>query len=260
MREQIMLVVSDKFSAFCAGKDVITISQLRQWLRGEQAPLFSQGRMVLVPGQGLGDDMVAEILELAPRAPNAGQYDFGPWYNRPKRAGSHLSHKQDPHNTLISEPRQIAEDVFEMHLMIDERGELMRDHQSGQHVQGMILIEAARQGPMAVTEAFYLPKDRKFAFVFNDMNIKYNRFAFPLDARLRYTVREKETRKGSRFRFAGDLAVEQTGVQAAFFSFSFSVFEAGLVSRQEGMQAMEALQGGLATKRGPEAGDLAAVA
>ncbi len=247
MRERIVLVVSDKFAGFAAGKDVVTYSQLRQWLSGEAQPLMGHGRMVLVPGQGLGDDMVAEILELATRSADRGRYDFGPWQQRPRRADGRLSHKRDPRNTLISDPRRVAEDVYEMDLMIDERGELMLDHQSGQHVQGMILIEAARQGPMAVTEAFFLPQDgRKFAFVFNEMNIRYNRFAFPLDARLRYTIREKEIRGTKRFRFVGDIAIEQCGVQAASFSFVFSVLEEAPVSRQEGALAIEALQGGLA--------------
>ncbi|WP_233420966.1 AfsA-related hotdog domain-containing protein [Xenorhabdus nematophila] len=71
------------------------------------------------------------------------------------------SHKRIPHNTIIGSTRKENENSFSLPLLIDERCELMSDHQTGQHIQGMILIEACRQTFIAVTEEFfYVRKNR----------------------------------------------------------------------------------------------------
>lgn len=46
--------------------------------------------------------------------------------------------------------------IFESHLMLNDRCAEMSDHVTGQHLQGMILIEAARQMTLAVTEMYFI--------------------------------------------------------------------------------------------------------
>ncbi|ETS33145.1 A-factor biosynthesis repeat protein [Photorhabdus khanii NC19] len=57
---------------------------------------------------------------------------------------------------MIGVAEKVNKNLFSLPLLIDERCELMADHQTGQHIQGMILIEACRQTFIAVTEEFYM--------------------------------------------------------------------------------------------------------
>lgn len=118
----------------------------------------------------------------------------------------------------------------------------MRDHQSGQHVQGMVLFEAARQCLLVVTETYFLPQGgTKYAFVFNDMSVTFGNFAFPLDARLRYLIREKDVRGARRQRFVVDIIIEQGGIEAASCAATFTAFEESRISGREAQLAQEAL-------------------
>lgn len=242
MKGKYVLIVGDKFAPFAAGKDVMTLTQLKECLDAPNAPIPIQGHTTLIPGQGLGDRDVEQLLELAARSPRRDHFDFHQWYNLPKRVESSRSHKRQPENTLISEPRRLAEDLFEMHLLIDENCELMSDHQTGQHVQGMLLIEAARQASLAVTETFFLAQNgSRYSFVFNGMSVSYNQFAFPLPARLRYSIREKDVSKPKRQTFVNDIMIEQCGTETASFSMSFAVFEAGRIGNRENNLANRAV-------------------
>ncbi len=242
MKERVILVVGDRFAAFAAGKDAMTQQQLRGLL-GLPAGLPMAGpRVVVAPGQGLGDDDVAEVLALAEASAQRGRFDLSLWKERAPRAPRRLAHKHHPANTLVSEPRRISEDGFVLDLMIDEACEIMADHQTGEHVQGMVLLEAARQAFLAVTEAFFLPQDgTKFYFVINAMSARYERFVFPVDALVRYTIREQDTDSPQRKRFAADIAVEQGGAVAAVFAVAFTVYEDARIAPKEAALAREAL-------------------
>ena len=241
MKNRVVLVVGDKFLQFTVGKDVITLSQLRSLLSLPQVVSLDRGMLTAVPGQGLGDQNVKEVLDLASVSPHRDHFDLTLWRNRPVRAAGRLSHKRQPENTLISEPRQVAEDVFELDLLIDENCEMMGDHQTGQHLQGMVLMEAARQAFLAVTEAFFLPEDKRFYFVINKFAADYKRFAFPLDATIRYKITAKDIGNPLRQVFAADIEIIQCGMKAAGFVTEFTAFEDARISVREDALAREAL-------------------
>jgi hypothetical protein len=259
MHERIVLVVGDKFADFAHGRDILTVSQLRGLLTLQNVLTMAHGRVVVLPGQGLGEDEVATLLRLADAAAG-GHFDLQALRTMPRRASRGRSHKHRPENTLISEPRRLGDTLFELDLLIDEDCELMGDHQTGQHLQGMLLLEAARQSFLAVSEAFFLPQDTKFYFVINEMTSRYNRFAFPLDARIRYSVREHEGKNPLRQRFVVDIAVEQCGADAASFVCDFTCFEDERISRREQGLAHQALETHLAAARASRGADIAAAA
>jgi hypothetical protein len=212
MNKRILLVVGDKFSNYVQGKDAITLSQLHGLLSLPIQFLPGQGRTLLVPGQGLGDATVRDLLDTAARSPNLIHFDFSLWHNLPERASTALSHKHKPENILLSMPRVLAEDEYEMHLLIDERSELMQDHQSGQHVQGMVLIEAARQMTILIAECFLLPKSNiHYAFVLNNMSADYNNFTFPIAATIVCRIEEKQIDNPRRLKFVMQADVCQCG-------------------------------------------------
>jgi hypothetical protein len=238
MNSRILLVVGDKFASYVQGKDAITLSQLRGLLSFSVPLLPSQGVTLLVPGQGLSDTNIKNLLAEAAVSPNLAHFDFSLWHNLPQRAPTHLTHKHIPANTLVSVPRQLSEFVFESDLMIDEDCELMSDHQSGQHVQGMVLVEAARQILIAVTEAYFIPKnDIDYSFIFNGLSVNFNQFAFPLGAVVRCTMKEASLDNPRRLSFSGYVEIEQCGQVVCDSLSIYSAMEKVKITKREGMGA-----------------------
>lgn len=234
MSNQILFVVGDKFFQFSHGKNVLTVSQLRGLITISGLMTFEHNHVEIQPGQGLSDDDVLGILQLAAMSPHARRFDLSALERMSQRAPASQSHKRKNENTLISAPRQISEHEFLLDLVIDENCELMRDHQTGQHLQGMILLEAARQSFLAVSEAFFLPADgTKFYFVINEMTARYHRFAFPLPAVVHYCLREHDGANPLRQRFVADISVEQCGEVVASFVTDFTTFEDERISSRE---------------------------
>ncbi len=247
MADKFLVVVGDKFAEFAAGKDVLTLSQLRALLTLPALMLPSAGdRFVLVPGQGLGDADVTAAIRLAEHSPHGKMFDLGLLAGRPTRASSALSHKRDAANTVISAPRRVDDNLFQLDLMVDEDCEMMRDHQTGQHLQGMLLVEAARQSFLAVTEQFFLPRDEgKFYFVFDDLSVAYKRFVFPIGAGLTYIIREHDP-ASNRQRFTVDVSIDQCGHEVAVVSGTFTVVKDARITRMENTLARDVMAAHLA--------------
>lgn len=238
MTNRIILVVGDKFSTYALGKDAITVSQLKGLLALPAELLPNQGITTLIPGQGMGEDCIAELLAQAKQSLNYALFDFSLWHKLPKRASQAITHKHKPENILISHPRQLSQDVFELQLLIDENCELMSDHQSGQHVQGMILIEAVRQATVAITETqFIKDKDINYAFVLNDMSVKYNNFSFPVNASIVCRITNKQVDNPKRLSFSIEADVVQCNTCVSSLFFNISAIDKLRIGRQEEMQA-----------------------
>lgn len=246
MQDDFLLVVGDRFWKFAVDRPAITASYLRSLLNSATGVDIPPGRSVLVIGQGVSDEDVAELLTMAPHAPHANRFDFSRWSQYPRRASSYASHKLRAENILLSEARQVSEHVFEMSLMLDDRCELMIDHQSGRHLSGVVLIEAVRQSLLVVTESFYLPRDgKKHDFTFHDLSVNFSRYCFPFETRVRYSVRERELR-GHRCRFAVDIVLEQCGAEVVSATAKMTAHLSTVLAKVESEQATKTLDRHLA--------------
>lgn len=241
MNSRIMLVVGDKFSSFALGKDAITVSQLKGLMALPHDMLPFTGRVKLIPGQGMGEQCISDILLMASRLDRHAKFDFSLWQQLPARAPREITHKHQLENTLISTPVQIAQDLYEMHFLIDENSELMSDHQSGQHVQGMLLIEAVRQATVAITELFFLSQaEGSFAFVLNNMSVKYNNFSFPLPAKIHCRISDKLADLPKRLNFSIEADVVQCGTSVSTLHFEIAAMDKERIFKQENRQALKA--------------------
>lgn len=221
----------------------MTASELGQMLRQENA-LNIGNESVFVPGQGLSDEQKCGIYEEA--SARGLRPAFERWEEALKapRAGGDLSHKRRPENRLIGVPRRVEEDRFEVDLMIDDRNEIMSDHVTGQHLQGMLLIEACRQAFLAVTEKFFLSEHegRSYYFVINDMNVSYHGFAFPVDATIDYRILESHSPDASRHSFVVEKGVLQGGEVTTRVRTKFTAFDSALLKPKEHKKAEKALR------------------
>jgi hypothetical protein len=226
------VVIGDRLEAFAHATGALTFTQFL---------LSRMGRHdSVVTGQGLSVEQVA-LLE---RYCRQHQIALLRAVEPAKRAGASVTHKATARNGLISSPVALSANVFEAELLMDEHSELMLDHLTGCHVQGMVLIEAIRQMFIAVSETCYpnagVPKDGYV--VLSSLNIRFNSFAFPLPASLRQTTSSLRTDKPGRAAFAATVEVFQNGACVTAADVTFTVFERQLIEPKEAGKARDALR------------------
>ncbi|MEQ8966652.1 MAG: AfsA-related hotdog domain-containing protein [Azospirillaceae bacterium] len=241
-------VVSDAFFRFAANPGAVQFTDAIEALEAMTAGRPVHGclgdpEIRLRPGQGLNEAEVAALVDRARAAGIAERLEgFGP-KDRPLKAPPRLTHKTRPENILISWPRKLADDLYESDLMLDSDSELMRDHVTGQHIQGMVLIEAARQTFLAVTEAHYMPADMSGAhyFVIESMAAHYKGFVFPVDATIRYAVDRADMEPG-RLSFDVSMTVHQGGQSRAELPTSFTAYDKSMLVPKEERRAQRTLE------------------
>lgn len=240
MKHKTIILVADKFINFTTDKKVVTVSQLHAMLSLPEH--IVPGPVKVVLGQGVSDTDI-ECLHKCVNELDISQrrWDITELSKLPERAKPHLSHKRTPCNTLIGTPWQLGDGRYRMELCIDENSELMADHQTGQHVQGMILIEASRQAFLAVTESFYLKeKKENVYFVINSINTDFIGFVFPIRSHIDYRVVSKDI-NDRRQKFMVEAEVVQGSEVRVRTEFSFIVYPNRVISEREAALARDAV-------------------
>ena len=238
----ILFVVGNKFREFADNDGVVTIGELEAQLHKRGLDYLSPD-VRLVPGQGLRE---ADMQRVRAKLHDIRSMSGGPEIEgRPVRAGRLLTHKYELQNSIISAPRRLGDDQFEATLLLDERSELMSDHQTGQHIQGMVLVEAARQMFLAVSEEYFIGYEdhTRYYFVINSMNVVFSAFVFPLDATLHYSILDKRVDNRARMSFHVNIDVMQAGRCATRISYEFIAFHAERIEAKEREQAIAVLTG-----------------
>lgn len=207
-----VFMVGDKFSNFGALDGAMTVSRLISLFDGDAPEQELPARIIV--GQGVSEGW----LNYLKRRAEARDFPVEFVENKPisMRTGRRFSHKWQRNNVLITDPDIIGPNHYRMVLSIDDDCEIMSDHTTGYHIQGMVLTEAARQAFLAVTEWFLLPSDAKYYFVINTFNVSYMRFAFPVhidvDLLLSEIDRSRDDRLAAkvliRFRQQGETVCE----------------------------------------------------
>lgn len=236
MNMQNIVVVGDQFHQFADGKNAMTVSQFQALSRLPDCCLTGPLRLTL--GQGARQDEVARII-----AANgfAKKLDLSDLQRVEARAPGTHSHKCQPHNTVIGPPQRLGDSRYCCGLLVDERCELMGDHQTGQHIQGMILVEAFRQSFLAVSEEFYpLEGANKTYFVINTLDTTFSSFVFPLPAEVRIDVTECDARP-HRIRLKMQMAMLQGGVDCAACTAAFTIYPEHVIAEKERQLAEQAI-------------------
>ncbi|MDC9613718.1 AfsA-related hotdog domain-containing protein [Xenorhabdus khoisanae] len=249
MASKKIFVVGDKFHEFTNGKDVLTISQL-ELLTQIPAKLIDTEHEVIV-GQGVREDFAKKIIQ---------DHKNNTVYNNKLNIQSLedlaemkkncYSHKKINQNVLIGSANKVEhnDSHYVLPLIIDERCELMSDHQTGQHIQGMLLVEACRQTFIAVTEEFFFKDQSNKYYVINSMGTNFSSFLFPLPALVHYEILEKDI-DARRARFKAQLSVTQGETLCATMDVSFTVYPSEIISCKESKLAAIATDVALASAR-----------
>jgi len=240
---KIIFVVGNKFHEFSKHESVKTIGELGKMVRTHSFDGLPSGSR-LVAGQGAREAEIQALHDQGVWSLAAHGVDISPSLQRRPRASRLQTHKHHLRNAIISHPERLNDDHFQAELLLDERSELMNDHQTGQHIQGMILIEAARQMFLAVTEEYFIgtQESEPYYFVINQMSVSFTGFVFPVAAILDYRIKSKDISNPSKLRFDVTTSVVQGGASVTEVSFKFAAYYAANIKQKENQQAEKLLQ------------------
>ncbi|MGD9209702.1 MAG: AfsA-related hotdog domain-containing protein [Desulfobacteraceae bacterium] len=224
--EEVFYVFGDKFKNYENIKNCITISALMEKLSSNEFESSITGGVQYLPGQGLQEDQIKLFLKKMEDMCLSKYFDA--WYSFPsyRRAQKVITHKHCIKNILITDPIKLDDDTYEMDLIIDDRNEIMSDHVTGYHLQGMLLVEAARQAFLAVTEKFFMGKAFNFQtyFIIRKMLANFYSFVFPIEAKLIYRILKKDISDPLKLNFSVSVEINQMEKSASCIDISFSVF------------------------------------
>ncbi|MFJ8649660.1 AfsA-related hotdog domain-containing protein [Streptomyces sp. NPDC093546] len=241
-----LFLVGDVFAEFAHHEGVFTVSQLARLIRSGTFP-EGPGEVRVTLGQGVSLFDVQFVRDTLARRGLADRVVIDDRALH-TRAGREIAHKHRPENVLISEPRPVGADWYEADLLVDAANEVMSDHLTGQHMQGMLATEAGRQMFIAVAEQFYLPAEAVGSryFVIDSFATRYRSFLFPLPAVVRCHVLAHRTPHHTRTTFHCELSVSQGGSETACLEVRFTAFDTQVSHAKETRAAQRSLQDGVA--------------
>ncbi len=112
-----------------------------------------------------------------------------------------IAHKRKIENCHITRPLKISDTDYQLDVVVDSKCCDISDHITGEHINGVVLIEAARQAFIAITEIFFLDKNEKVYFILKELNCAFNSFLFPLPIQMKYKILHFEKKGPAQFDF-----------------------------------------------------------
>jgi hypothetical protein len=229
-------VVGDRFAPFADGTGADTVSGLMAALRSR----LHTRELVLIEGQGVDARDWARIrAELARAGVTA---DIRANETGPLARDAEI-HKHREENVLIAGLEQTGETTFRAALRLHNDEELLLDHQGG-HVQGMVLVEAARQMFLAVSERYHASRwpGNRYGYVLESMESTFRTFLFPLAATIEYEVLSVGLDDPEHLTFDVRVEIVQAGLPAATIRMVCSAVHADALARKERRGAARALR------------------
>lgn len=227
-----VVVIGDKLNDFSSHKNAIRMSDLENLVSSSLATQ-PEKKYAIYLGQGVNEERLKNLHAYIVRTglTDTFQLHFPSSY---QKSDGCLTHKKKSQNIMISEPTLNGE-TYESHLVLDDDCAEMSDHITGQHIQGMVLVEAARQMVIAVTEKFFINKDinSKVSFVTHSMDTKFHEFVFPLAISIKYKILEMRRAYKNNLSSKVLISFIQNDVVSAEVIFHFSALDAKFLVEKE---------------------------
>lgn len=241
MKDLKIIIIGNRLTEFANNRNILTYDQFNYLLQIESKS-FDQNRYEIHLGQGLSDLQINIILKNLNK-PNLHRFSLSGVLHQLERAGSALTHKRKIENNMISTPEKISEFIFKSYLMLDESCAEMLDHVTGQHIQGMVLVEAARQMVNSVSEKFLISKQiqGKKGFVLNALNATFLEYVFPLDVELIFNTEKLREGLYGNFKANADIHLFQNNRLVMSVEVDFSVMEKTALLGLESQRAESAI-------------------
>lgn len=235
-----VVVVADRFARFTRGDRVLTLSGLLGLL-GSGALRASGCHWVVHLGQGI-DGTDTDLLEAACEKTEgvvclADPEAFRQAPERPK-----VVHKDRPENVLLAGVHSPVPEHCRAELRIHRDNELVLDHHTGEHVQGIVIIEAMRQICIAQFETAVRPglAPAAYAGVWKRIDLSFEDFLFPLPATVESLIVESDLARETNLKFRATTAVRQHGRTVATAAIEYSMIAQGRIDTLERRKADQA--------------------
>ncbi len=236
MERNAIIVVGDRFTEFARNSEVQRISYFLNALRHSDG-IFPP----IVLAQGLSKATLEELRVLISNRTGENSLNV----HIPVRATCKLTHKHVEKNIMISMPTAKSDKIFEAELLLDDCSDVIEDHQTGQHIQGIALIEAARQFFTAATEKYLIPPNTKGRFIFDSIQTTFHRFVFPLPCSMIMNVLKASGNSLQRI-FVVEILLFQNNENTTTIETQYRVIDSRVCEKQEAIAACHALQATIA--------------
>ncbi len=240
--DNIIYIVGDKLKNFCLGKsNVKTVDSFCNFLNLITTNKIHE-KIIAMLGQGVSDTQVFKMDSIIKKK-NLQNHITIIGLHKKERSSRIQTHKHKHKNRMISSPQRIGVNKFESYLMLDDRCAEMSDHVTGQHIQGIILIEAARQMTLAVTERFYITEgDRNdVGFITNKLTVDFRGYIFPCEVKLIYRILECKTKMRINSKFVVNIEFIQEDVTKVEVIYDFSTYQKKFLTDKEQLLANESV-------------------
>lgn len=235
-----ILVVGEKFKQFADHSKVINIHAFEEIIR---TALSNNLCYKVHFGQGINKKQIQQLFTLVYDYNAHDFFDFQEIDRYHKKASRLHTHKFNNKNILISDPIQINENDYTAWLQIDDRCIDISDHLTGQHIQGMVLIEAARQMVNSVTEKYLIDRtEEKHRFIADKIQSVFHSFVFPMESLLTLRVRKQKKGFGVNSAFEVGVLFQQFNRITTEINFNYSVLDENYISAKENDQKSAVLE------------------
>ena len=151
-------------------------------------------------------------------------------------------HKANIENSLITFPENIGNNTYTSDVFVSDKNELIQDHVTGNHIQGMIVVEAFRQLILATTEEYYSTEEsKKTSFVWKQIKTDFQSYVFPIDMQITLAITEINQIKSSRFSYKGNFALKQRGRIVCIGYSEWETLDFNISKRQENLSAIRSV-------------------
>ncbi|HEY4452916.1 MAG TPA: AfsA-related hotdog domain-containing protein [Pseudonocardiaceae bacterium] len=235
------VVIADRFAPFADGERVLTMSGLLVQVALESLDDPGQPWTIHV-GQGI-DHSDWRILESACHVRGTPIERVG---GRAFSGGPQVSpdvvHKQRPENVLLSDIRHLSRGYCAADLCIHRNNELVMDHCTGEHVQGMVILEAMRQICIAQFETGYRPELPAFEYsgVWKRIDLSFQDFLFALPATVTAEVTFQDLSRLTNLKFGAHASVCQNGNVVASAEIEYAMIKHERLASMEHARATRA--------------------
>jgi hypothetical protein len=238
MKTATIFVVGDRCAAFADQTGARTVSGLVRELRAG----VHQDALVLAEGQGVTGydwELIRQELECAGLSSRTRIVTS----ERGRLAGRSQTHKHREQNVLIAGLTRTGETTFRAELRVHDDQELQLDHQAS-HVQGMVILEAARQMFLAVCEGFYRPLVSKHnpTYVYNRMESTFQQFLFPMNCTIECEILTADLSGSERLSFDIQTTFHQAEAQIAAVRMTGTALDKERMLRKEARCAQQVLR------------------
>jgi A-factor biosynthesis hotdog domain len=245
-----LFIVGDRFESFAEQTSAVTVARFVAELRaGAYQGDRSRSTLVLAEGQGITpydwDWIRDELARLG-----LSERVLIRRNSRGPLSGHSETHKHRESNVLIAGLTRLTDTTFRASLRLHNDQELQIDHQAS-HVQGMVVLEAARQMYLAVCERHYAYRwpEHRYSYIFDRLEASFRNFLFPLETTIDCEVLEAELTDPEQLVFDSQIKFRQAGLHAATVRIVGMAVDSTVMARKERRGADRAIR--YALKRVP---------